>query len=264
MIWTYHGIDPVMVHLGPVAIHWYGVMYMLGFVGAWWLAQRRRHHLSPTLTKDDISDLIFYSALGVVLGGRIGYMVFYGFHTLLADPLALFRIWEGGMSFHGGCLGVFVGGGVFARKHGLTWFAIMDFVAPFVPIGLGTGRLGNFINGELWGRLTDGSWGVVFPHVDQFPRHPSQLYECILEGVVLFTILMVFSSKPRPKSAVSALFLIGYGSARFVVEWFREPDAHLGLLSFGLSMGQWLSLPMIIFGVMLMFWAYRSSRKQHD
>lgn len=261
MVWVYETIDPVLLHLGPIAIRWYGLMYLIGFIGAWMLAQYRRHTLSSSMSRDDISDLIFYCALGVVLGGRIGYMIFYGSSLLIKDPLALLRIWEGGMSFHGGCLGVFVGGWYFARKHGLTWFAVMDFIAPFVPIGLAAGRLGNFINGELWGRVTNGAWGVIFPHVDQLPRHPSQLYECMLEGFILFVILMIFSRKTRPTSAVSALFLIGYGSARFVVEWFREPDAHLGLLSFGLSMGQWLSLPMIILGVMLMFWAYSALKK---
>ena len=261
MIWVFSGIDPVIVSIGPVHIHWYGLMYLIGFIGAWALAQHRRARLGVHITRDDISDLIFYSALGVVIGGRIGYMLFYGWQSLLEDPLSLFRIWEGGMSFHGGCLGVFVGGWWFARKHQLTWFTIMDFVAPFVPIGLGAGRLGNFINGELWGRVTDGSWGVIFPHVDRFPRHPSQLYEFFFEGVVLLTVLMLFSRKKRPVGAVSALFLIGYGSARLFVEIFREPDAHLGLLHFGLSMGQYLSLPMVIFGVILMGWSY--CRKEH-
>ncbi len=247
----YPSIDPVALKIGPLVIRWYGLMYLVGFASAWWLGLRRKAQLGNNITDEDISDLIFYCALGAVLGGRIGYMLFYAWPDFIADPLLLFKVWQGGMSFHGGCVGVFLGGGYFARQHKLTWFAIMDFITPFVPIGLGAGRLGNFINGELWGRPTEMPWGMVFPHVDHLPRHPSQLYEMLLEGMVLFVLLWWFSSKPRAKTKVSALFLIGYGAARIFVEYFREPDVQLGFLWAGLTMGQWLSVPMVFVGVYL-------------
>ena len=251
----YPNIDPVALQLGPVAIRWYGLMYLVGFAAAWWLGMRRKAFLGERITDEGISDLIFYCALGAVLGGRVGYMLFYAWPDLIADPLRLFKVWQGGMSFHGGCLGVCLGGWYFAKKQGLQWFAVMDFLSPFAPIGLGAGRLGNFINGELWGRPTDMAWGMVFPHVDTLSRHPSQLYELILEGLVLFTLLWFYSSKPRPLSSVSGMFLIGYGAARIFVEYFREPDMQLGFLWAGLTMGQWLSIPMVLAGIYLIMTA---------
>ena len=252
---VYPHIDPVILQIGPVALRWYGLMYLIGFASAWWLGVRRKALLGAHMTDENISDLIFYCAIGTVLGGRLGYMLFYAWPTLMDDPLALFKVWQGGMSFHGGCLGVIIGGWIFAKKHDLKFFAITDFIAPFVPIGLGAGRLGNFINGELWGQPTDLPWGMVFPHVDALPRHPSQLYEFFLEGVLLFFLLWCYSRKPRLLSRVSAVFLIGYGAARFFVEYFREPDLQLGYLWGGFTMGQWLSLPMIIIGLYLLMTA---------
>lgn len=255
----YPNIDPVAISLGPLQVHWYGLTYLVGFLAAWWLARRRADRIG--LTKDQIGDLLFYSAVGVILGGRLGYALFYHFDRVLADPLWLFKVWEGGMAFHGGFLGVVVAVWLFARKHQINWIHLGDFIAPFTPIGLGLGRIGNFINGELWGRVTDVSWGMVFPGAGADPRHPSQLYQFALEGVVLFALLWWFSRQPRPAGSVSGLFLIGYGTLRFLVEFTREPDAHLGLLSAGLSMGQLLSLPMILVGAAFMFFAYRATAK---
>ncbi len=250
--------DPVAVQLGPFGIHWYGLMYLVGFLGLLWLGKWRiRQHPQSGWTERDLDDILFYGALGVILGGRLGYVLFYQPAHFLAHPSEILAVWQGGMSFHGGFLGVLIAMALFARKTGKRWLAIMDFVAPMVPIGLGAGRLGNFINGELWGRATDLPWGVVFPMVDSQPRHPSQLYEFGLEGVLLFAVLWRFSSKPRPVGAVSALFLIGYGASRFIIEFAREPDAFLGTLSLGMTMGQWLSLPMVLAGV----WMWRWSRK---
>lgn len=252
---TYPDIDPVAISLGPIQIHWYGLAYLVGFLAAWWLAKRRIDRVG--LTPAQLSDLTFYAALGVVLGGRLGSALFYHFDRVLADPLWLLRVWDGGMAFHGGFIGVAVAVLLFARKHRIPLWQLGDFVAPMTPIGLGLGRLGNFVNGELWGRVTDVSWGMVFPGAGPDPRHPSQLYQFALEGVVLFVLLWWFSSRPRPAGSVSGLFLVGYGLMRFLVEFTREPDAHLGLLLGGLSMGQLLSVPMILAGAALMIWAYR-------
>lgn len=253
--------DPIAIHLGPFGIHWYGLMYLIGFLSLLWLGKWRiRKHPDADWSARDLDDILFYGALGVILGGRLGYVLFYQPGYFLHHPTEIFAVWQGGMSFHGGFLGVLVAMWLFARKTGKRWLALMDFVAPMVPIGLGAGRLGNFINGELWGRATDLPWGVVFPQVDNLPRHPSQLYEFGLEGAMLFGLLWWFSSKPRPVGAVSALFLIGYGGSRFVVEFAREPDGFLGLLSFGLSMGQWLSLPMVLAGVWMLRWSYAAKR----
>ncbi|GAB4355089.1 MAG: prolipoprotein diacylglyceryl transferase [Methylohalobius crimeensis] len=252
----YPHIDPVAIQIGPLKVHWYGLMYVIGFLGAWFLARWRaqRHDWQ----NEAIDDLIFYGALGVVLGGRIGYMLFYNFPVLLQDPWSFFRVWEGGMSFHGGLLGVLAAMGWFAHKHRRSFFEVTDFLAPLVPVGLFFGRLGNFINGELWGKVTDLPWGMVFPTGGPLPRHPSQLYEAILEGLVLFTVLWIYSAKPRPKMAVSGLFLLLYGAFRFLVEFIREPDAHIGYLAFGwLTMGQLLSTPMILTGLLLLAFAYR-------
>jgi phosphatidylglycerol:prolipoprotein diacylglycerol transferase len=204
-----------------------------------------------------LDDALFFGALGVILGGRLGYVLFYQFGYFMQHPNEILAVWQGGMSFHGGFLGVLVAMGLFARKYQLKWLNIMDFVAPLVPIGLGAGRMGNFINGELWGRVTNSEYGMVFPRVDQLLRHPSQLYEFTLEGICLFLILWIYSSKPRETGAISALFLIGYGSFRFIAEYTREPDSYLGLLSMGFSMGQWLSLPMILVGIWMWVQAHQ-------
>ncbi len=249
--------DPIAVHIGSFGIHWYGLMYLIGFLSLLWLGKWRiRRNPEMGWSDRDLDDILFYGALGVILGGRLGYVLFYQPGHFLTHPAEIFAIWQGGMSFHGGFLGVLFAMALFARKTGKRWLNVMDFVAPMVPIGLGAGRLGNFINGELWGRVTDLPWGMVFPGVDMLPRHPSQLYEFGLEGVLLFIVLWTFSSKPRPAGTVSALFLIGYGASRFLVEFAREPDDFLGLLSLGMSMGQWLSLPMVLAGI----WMWRWSR----
>jgi len=251
-------IDPVAISLGPVKIHWYGLMYVIGFLALWYFASRRAKQPDSGWTAEQVSDFVFYGALGVILGGRLGYMLFYNLPHYLAHPLDVFKVWQGGMSFHGGLIGVLLAMLYFARKTGKTFFTVADFFAPWVPIGLGLGRLGNFINHELWGRTTDGPWGMVFREAGPLPRHPSQLYQAALEGLALFVILWLFARKPRPTASVSGLFLICYGLFRILVEFVREPDPQLGYLAFGwLTMGQVLSVPMILFGVGLMVWAYK-------
>ncbi|MFY8272948.1 prolipoprotein diacylglyceryl transferase [Pseudoalteromonas sp. SSDWG2] len=249
-------IDPVIFEVGPLAVRWYGLMYLIGFACAMWLANRQAAKPGSTWTKDQVSDLLFYGMLGVILGGRIGYVLFYQFDYFLENPLYLFRIDQGGMSFHGGTLGVITAVAWFAKSRGKTFLEVGDFVAPLVPLGLLAGRIGNFINGELWGRTTDVSWGIVFPTGGPEPRHPSQLYEAFFEGLVLFLILQWFIRKPRPAGSVGGVFLLGYGVFRFAIEYFREPDAHLGLFGGFISMGQILSLPMVIVGAGLCYWAY--------
>lgn len=250
--------DPVAVHLGPVAVRWYGLMYLAAFAMALVLG-RYRVTRQPWLqiSRRDLDDLLFLCVLGVVLGGRLGYILFYKPLEYLQDPLRIFFVWEGGMSFHGGFLGVILAMLWFSRMRGRHWFEVTDFIAPLVPLGLGAGRIGNFINGELWGRPTDMPWAMIFPQVDNVPRHPSQIYEFMLEGLVLFAILWIYSRRWRPLGAVSAVFLIGYGILRFLVEFTREPDTFLGLLALNLSMGQWLSLPMIVGGIVMLIWANR-------
>lgn len=256
-----HDIDPIALAIGPLKIHWYGLMYLIGFACAWWLGVIRARKPGSGWNENQISDMIFWGAMGVVLGGRAGYVLFYNFDKFLSDPLWLFAVWEGGMSFHGGLLGVIIVLYWFGKQHGKTLMEMGDFVAPLIPIGLGAGRVGNFIGGELWGRTTDVSWGVVFPRAGDLPRHPSQLYEFALEGVVLFAVLWWFSSKPRPRMAVSGLFLLLYGAFRSFVEFYREPDAHIEFIAFNwLTMGQLLSLPMILLGSLLILFAYRSHK----
>jgi phosphatidylglycerol---prolipoprotein diacylglyceryl transferase len=256
--------DPVALHLGAINghsfdIHWYGLMYLTGFIAFLVLGKYQIKH-KPWFDWDVqmLDDALFYGALGVVLGGRLGFVLFYQFSSYLQHPLDIFKVWQGGMSFHGGFIGVLIAMLFFRRKYPQPWLKIMDFIAPLVPIGLGAGRFGNFINGELWGRPTSGNFGMIFPEVDKIPRHPSQLYEFALEGVCLYLILWLYSRKQRPIGAISGLFLIGYGSFRFLVEFTRQPDDYLGLLKLGLSMGQWLSLPMILLGIWMFFSARRS------
>lgn len=271
-----HQIDPIAFSLGPLQVHWYGIMYLLGFAAAWFLGRSRiRAGRLPGVDANGYGDLMFYAMLGVVLGGRIGYVLFYAFGDFIEHPLMLFKVWEGGMSFHGGLLGVFVAIAWWARKHRLNVFDVVDFVAPLVPPGLGFGRLGNYIGGELWGKYTQAGWGVIFPRaedikldaaqlqaqyasgaLDHLARHPSQLYQATLEGLVLFCALWWFSRKPRPRYAVAGLFALLYGLFRFAVEFVRVPDAQLGYLAFGwLTMGQVLSLPLIALGL---FWLWCS------
>jgi phosphatidylglycerol:prolipoprotein diacylglycerol transferase len=258
---TYPDINPIAFQLGPLKVHWYGIMYLIGFGAAWWLGRRRALRPASGWTEQQIGDLIFYGALGAVLGGRIGYVLFYDLSAYIAEPLRVFKVWEGGMSFHGGLIGVLLAMTLYSRHINKAFFEVMDFLAPLVPIGLGAGRIGNFINGELWGKVSEVPWAMVFPTGGPLPRHPSQLYEAFLEGLVLFTILWVFSRKPRPRMAVSGLFLLCYGLFRFAVEFVRMPDAQLGYLALGwVTMGQILSTPLIIGGAGLLWWAYRKKR----
>lgn len=257
---THPQIDPVAIGIGPIQIHWYGLMYLAGFAAFWALGKYRARRSDYAITPELVSDFLVYGALGVVLGGRIGYMLFYGLSGLLDDPLSLFRVWEGGMSFHGGLIGVAIAMLLYARKLKTSFWDMSDWAAPLVPLGLMFGRIGNFINGELWGRPTDVPWGMVFPQVDALARHPSQLYQAGLEGLTLFIIVWWYSNRPRPTAAVTGFFLAGYGVFRFIVEFFREPDAHLGFVFAGwMSKGQELSLPMVVLGIALLIWAYRKA-----
>jgi phosphatidylglycerol:prolipoprotein diacylglycerol transferase len=257
--------DPIAISIGPLAIRWYGLMYLIGFGAVFWLGRRRIDAgLSNGVTRGALDDLLFFGVLGVVLGGRLGYVLFYKFNHYLAHPSEILSVWQGGMSFHGGFLGVLLAVLFVARKNRLSWLALTDFLAPLVPLGLAAGRMGNFINGELWGRVAspDLPWGMVFQNGGPLPRHPSQLYQMALEGIALFIILWLYSAKPRPRGAVSGMFLIGYGVFRFIAEYFREPDDYLGLLALNMSMGQWLSLPMVLAGIALLAWAYRGAQAQ--
>ena len=270
----FHNINPIAFSIGSFGVHWYGIMYLLGFMGAWWLGNRRTEQGRLATNAEGFSDLAFYVMLGVIVGGRVGYMLFYtSLEWVVHDPLALFRVWEGGMSFHGGLLGVLTAGWWWSRRNKIHFFDTVDFVAPLVPIGLGLGRLGNFIGGELWGRHTDAPWGMIFPRaleslgksrdelyqmylagqLSHEARHPSQLYEFTLEGIVMFGVLWLYSRKPRPRYAVSGLFALLYGVFRFGVEFVREPDVQLGFIAFDwLTMGQILSLPLIAVGLVLL------------
>ena len=274
--------DPIAIHIGSFGVHWYGLMYLAGFLTFLWLGRKRisilnkakapaseagrskkkaRSDAATSLFPIDakmLDDLLFYGVLGVIIGGRLGEVLFYSPGYYFSHPLKIFAVWEGGMSFHGGFLGVLIAMALFAHKHQLRWLQLTDFIAPLVPPGLAFGRIGNFINCELWGRPTDMPWGMVFPKVDSIPRHPSQLYEFALEGVLLFVLLWLYARKPRPLGAVSGVFLIGYGSFRFLGEFTRNPDDGIfGLMTFGVSMGQWLSLPMIAAGIAMLVWRKR-------
>ncbi len=258
---SYPDIDPVALALGPIKIHWYGITYVVGIVTAW-LLLRWRADKNPLFgwNRNHIDDMVFFATLGVIVGGRLGSVLFYNLPYYLDHPVDIFKINQGGMSFHGGLIGVLLAMVWFARKTDSGFFNVIDFIAPVVPIGLGCGRIGNFINGELWGAPSTLPWAMIFPdsRAGAIARHPSQLYEALLEGLLLFIILWLYSSKPRPMMAVSGLFLLGYGVFRFSVEFVRVPDAHIGYLAFGwVTMGQVLSFPMIILGCVSLVWAYR-------
>jgi phosphatidylglycerol---prolipoprotein diacylglyceryl transferase len=253
---NYPGFNPIAFELGPVKVHWYGIMYLLGFAGAWWLARRRAAKPGCSWKPDDVDDLIFYCMLGVILGGRIGYVLFYGLKFWATDAWYPLKLWEGGMSFHGGLLGVVAAMTLFAWRRGRNAADVYDFTAPLPALGLFFGRIGNFINGELWGKVTTVPWGFK---VNGEVRHASQLYEAGLEGLLLFTVLWWYTSQPRPRLAPSGLFMLGYGLARSVVEFVRVPDEHIGYLAGGwFTEGQLLSLPMIIVGIAFLAWAYRA------
>jgi phosphatidylglycerol:prolipoprotein diacylglycerol transferase len=250
-------IDPVAFSIGPLAVRWYGLMYLAGFAAAWGLGVWRIQRGRAPVGRAQFEEMVFYALLGVILGGRLGYVLFYKPAEYLASPLKIFAIWEGGMSFHGGLIGVLLAMWILARRFRIHFLDLMDFVAPLCPLGLAAGRLANFINGELWGRVTEVPWGMVFRGAGPLPRHPSQLYQFALEGLALFFLLWWFSAKPRARGQVSGLFLLGYGVFRFAAEFAREPDAFLGFLALGLTMGQWLCLPMIVAGATLLAWNRR-------
>jgi|TARA_B110000483_G_C18200984_1_gene545205 phosphatidylglycerol:prolipoprotein diacylglycerol transferase len=253
----YPEIDPIIFALGPLKVRWYGLMYVMAFLFAWWLAKRRCQRADSPVNSEQVDDLLFYGMLGVIVGGRVGYAIVYGWDQLTSDPLYLFKITQGGMSFHGGLAGVMMAMWLYGRKLGHSIWRMTDFVAPIVPLGLGFGRIGNFINGELWGKPTDVAWSFI---VNGVSVHASQLYEAILEGFLLFFVLWFYSSKPRPYLAVSGIFLLLYGIFRFAVEFYRIPDAHLDYLALGwVTMGQILSVPMVLAGLVLVVMAYWSA-----
>jgi len=254
----YPSIDPIAIAIGPLKVHWYGLMYLVGFAGVWFLGKKRAEESWSPIKPEAMEDLVFYGAMGVILGGRIGYILFYNFQAFLNDPTILIKIWQGGMSFHGGMLGVFVAMWLFAKKQRCSMLQLTDVIAPLAPIGLFAGRIGNFINAELWGHTADVPWAMVFPGGGPLPRHPSQLYEAFLEGVLLFIIMWIYTSKQRPTMAPTGMALMLYGCFRFFVEFFRMPDAHLGYIFLNwVTMGQILSLPMIIIGAGMIAFAYR-------
>ncbi|MEE9452455.1 MAG: prolipoprotein diacylglyceryl transferase [Gammaproteobacteria bacterium] len=255
----YPYINPIAIEIGPLSIYWYGIMYLLGFAGAWLLGLWRAKKSDGRWTSTQVGDLIFFAAIGVIVGGRVGYVLFYDFANFISNPFSIFAVWQGGMAFHGGLVGVALALWWFSHKQKKHYLDITDFIAPLVPFGLAVGRIGNFINGELWGRVTTVPWGMVFPHVGPEPRHPSMLYEGLLEGVLLFVILWWVSAKPKPRGMISALFLILYGGFRFFVEFFRQPDPQLGFIAFNwLTMGQLLSSLMITAGIILFVWSFKN------
>lgn len=259
-MWQYPEFDPVALSLGPISIHWYALSYLVGIGCVWWCLNARAKALPERYqwNEEQVSDLVFYAVFGIILGGRVGYMLFYGWDQILDNPLVIFKVWQGGMSFHGGLLGVLVAMAVYARLHGRTFFQVTDYIAPLVPIALGSGRIGNFINGELPGRVTDAPWAAIYPG-DVVGRHPSSLYQALAEGLILFTIIWVFNRKEKPEMVISGLFLLSYGSLRFITEFFREPDHHMGFVAFGwASQGQMLSIPMIAVGLAFIIYAYRN------
>ena len=248
-------IDPVAFSIGPMSVRWYGLMYLAGFLIFSTLGRLRAREAWRGISVQDIDDLLFVGVFGVIVGGRLGYVLLYKPGDYLRDPLEIFKLWHGGMASHGGIIGVIIVMWLFARSRARSFLAVADFVVPLLPLGLAAGRLGNFINGELWGRPADPAvwpWAMVFPEHDSIPRHPSQLYQFALEGLLLFVILWLYSRRPRVAGTVACLFLIGYGTLRFIAEFAREPDQFLGLLQWQLSMGQWLSLPMIVLGIVMM------------
>lgn len=260
---NYPEINNIAIKVGPIKVYWYGIMYMLGFAIAWLLAKYKAKRLKYNWNNETISDLIFYCAVGVIIGGRLGYVLFYGFSSLLTDPLIIFKIWHGGMSFHGGAIGVAIALFLFAKKIHCPFFTVADFLVPLAPLGLMFGRIGNFINDELWGRVTTMPWGIVFPNAGDLPRHPSQLYEALLEGLILFLILWFYSIKPRPRATTSGLFLVCYAVFRIICEFFREPDIQLGFIAFNwLTMGQLLSSIMIIAGTIMLIYGFCSKKEQ--
>ncbi|MGX2975077.1 prolipoprotein diacylglyceryl transferase [Ursidibacter arcticus] len=257
---VFPNIDPIFLQLGPISVHWYGIMYLLGFGFAYWLGVRRAKNSNGVWTAEQVDQLLFNGFFGVVLGGRIGDVLFYNFDRLMIDPLYLFRIWEGGMSFHGGLIGVIIAMIWTSRRQQRSFWQTADFVAPLIPFGLGMGRIGNFINGELWGRVTDVPWAMIFPHVDSLPRHPSQIYQALLEGLALFLLLNLFIRKQRPMGSVAGLFLVGYGVFRFIVEYVREIDPAVNTTTDIITRGQLLSLPMVIGGIIIMLVAYKKAK----
>ncbi|MDQ2076542.1 prolipoprotein diacylglyceryl transferase [Marinimicrobium sp. ABcell2] len=263
---SYPDIDPVALEIGPLAIHWYGLMYLFAFASAWLLAMHRAKAPHSVINRHQVENLVTYCAFGVILGGRAGYVFFYHFDYWLSDPLWLFRIWEGGMSFHGGLLGVTLAVWLYARRIRQPFIAVTDFIAPLVPLGLGFGRLGNFIGGELWGRTTDVPWAMVFPKDPTgLERHPSQLYQAATEGVLLFALVYWFSMKPRPRGAVTGLFLLGYGLFRIFTEFYRAPDEHIQFDLFGwVTRGQLLSVPLVLLGVGFLGYAWRGRIKRRN
>lgn len=258
---NYPQIDPIAVHLGPIKIYWYGITYLVGFALAWILAKLRAKKNYPSWSSEIISDLIFYCAVGGIIGGRLGYILIYNLDSLFHNPLFIFQIWLGGMSFHGGIIGVITSIFFFARKMKTSFLEMLDFIAPLAPLGIALGRIGNFINSELWGKITTAPWGMIFPNGGPLPRHPSQLYESFAEGILLFVIIWLYSAKPKPCGTVTGLFLFSYGILRFICEFFREPDAQIGFVALNwLTMGQLLSLPVMALGIYLLWFGNKKSR----